>query len=731
MSEYAPNFQKNPDIDQDLLLKKLAKYLEFQKEEKDRKEQEENEQSKYKNVDEVISSLKIGHCSGLVALWLYLKHRGMESKFKEELELICGWDENPKSLGDEAEDKGFLSNVFERFLNEMIWAHGEKTAMMQHKQKDLQKIFDVLATKKYRTPKGYVDPKTGKPKAFFNPGDEFQDPVTGEFLTVPEQVSAITEEFNMAFLFKKNELITTLKQVVPENKMVRIVSTNHATGVMKIKEKYHIYDPNSKKGPIVCNDPEAIAAHLEKMLFTDFDVYCEHMPINIRVFRGSDQEPSVYPNSYDLITEFLANDPNIERTFWDNRTLESFVGRISIIWDRVDALEFSVSEDDEGSVSAILEWDKILKKQGETAGIDINKEGKSKQLLLMRAVMNKNENMVRILLKNGADINAKNSLDQTPLIKAIEEGDGAGVSMLLKNGADVNIENPIGLTPLMIAVANGNKEVVHLLLEKNAEINPKTRTGSTPLMIALLKENEAMMDILLEKNADVNAKDFLGQTLLMMATEKQNETMVRLLLEKNADVNAKSRTGKTSLMKAAENGNSEIIRMLLEKRADVNMVNRAGETPLRIAKEKGNEAAASVILSYINAKNEEDSMSFMLAIKDENEKDILRLLKNGAYVDAKDISSFTPLMFAIEFEKESMVRLLSEHGADLKAKNKWNETPLMMAERKGNKEIIDILKTAEKERIIQPLLFTEQERSDEKISKNAGSTPNKSNPQQP
>lgn len=69
------------------------------------------------------------------------------------------------------------------------------------------------------------------------------------------------------------------------------------------------------------------------------------------------------------------------------------------------------------------------------------------------------------------------------------------------------------------------------------------------------------------------------------------------------------------------------------------------------------------------------------------------LLKAGADPNAKNVDGIDPLIHAIMEENVDAVRLLLDSGFDLKrSKTKNGLSPLEVAKRKGNKEILEILK---------------------------------------
>lgn len=151
------------------------------------------------------------------------------------------------------------------------------------------------------------------------------------------------------------------------------------------------------------------------------------------------------------------------------------------------------------------------------------------------------------MIEKGAD--AKNRWGESPLFYSVilghedhedEEKIGRGlglqdiVELLLTNGADVDLTNERGETPLHRAVNTGNTGIVEMLLEAGAQVNAKTNTKITPLHVAAYKGIRGIVEMLLEAGAEVNAVATKGRTPLYYAEKKGHTEIVKLLLAKGA-----------------------------------------------------------------------------------------------------------------------------------------------------------------------------------------------------
>jgi ankyrin repeat protein len=107
--------------------------------------------------------------------------------------------------------------------------------------------------------------------------------------------------------------------------------------------------------------------------------------------------------------------------------------------------------------------------------------------------------VVTALVKKGANVNARDERGFTVLWFALKEGNEDVIRVLLDNGAKVNTAGcKEGLTPLMQAVQMCCPSVVKLLLEKGSDVNAK-KGDITPLTLAKARKSMELIHLL--KNA--------------------------------------------------------------------------------------------------------------------------------------------------------------------------------------------------------------------------------------
>lgn len=303
----------------------------------------------------------------------------------------------------------------------------------------------------------------------------------------------------------------------------------------------------------------------------------------------------------------------------------------------------------------------------------------------MFAVRKGSRPAVRVLLAAGADVNEQRPDGASPLLMAVINGHEDLVDLLLDEGADPDVEGgstrltvqgvrarPMPLEfrrigyserdsetvprgnifgkPLQAAVHVGNwhisdqfivvnldrLRVIESLLAHGADVNGRNTqeeprwsgaryrrhmTGATALMLAAKAADVEVMRLLLEHGADPTINTVDNTTTLMAAagiswasnqdraSEAQVLEAVRLLVEEHgADVNFVSDVGETAMHAAAYRGANSVVQYLFDRGARLDLVAKDGRTPLRVADgvEYGNSFAAhpqtAVLLRALGAR---------------------------------------------------------------------------------------------------------------------------------
>ena len=180
------------------------------------------------------------------------------------------------------------------------------------------------------------------------------------------------------------------------------------------------------------------------------------------------------------------------------------------------------------------------------------------------------EEVVKLLLQQGASVNTFNAQGLTPLFLASRDGH-EGVVELLSSQQETNLESgdAEAHTPLCVAVANGHLRIFARLLRRGADPHAKDKNGMIPLHIAAKRGNTDAVKSLLKTlsggRGNINERDNAGNTPLLYATRTGKKVLVEALVLAGADLSARNKRGETSLDIAKELGHSSLIPVLREE----------------------------------------------------------------------------------------------------------------------------------------------------------------------
>jgi ankyrin repeat protein len=107
------------------------------------------------------------------------------------------------------------------------------------------------------------------------------------------------------------------------------------------------------------------------------------------------------------------------------------------------------------------------------------------------------DQVIPLLVEEGAPINLRDKEGRTALHLAAYSGNVSSVAALMDHKADPEIKESTGeMTALHLAVAQKHSETVRVLLEKGADPSPEDKNGYTPLFIAEHEELDDIVEIL-------------------------------------------------------------------------------------------------------------------------------------------------------------------------------------------------------------------------------------------
>ncbi|KAF3013684.1 hypothetical protein E8E14_000401 [Neopestalotiopsis sp. 37M] len=228
-------------------------------------------------------------------------------------------------------------------------------------------------------------------------------------------------------------------------------------------------------------------------------------------------------------------------------------------------------------------------------GASINERNRNGDTPLMEACrrrtyeLSTTQNVVQLLLESGNDsgINSANKHQSTALTIACQHSSAEIVEKLLKGGAETDIADDDGDTPLILAARHGTEQMVgHILsrcpekqLGKPRKIDRANKAGVNAIQSAILNSNVEegvaiykVLSLRPEFKVDELKIDW-AQRLLCVASEAGNEAMVDQLLDGRVkDIGAQDSRGYTALQLACRQGHMGIAKKLLQKRENSDVV---------------------------------------------------------------------------------------------------------------------------------------------------------------
>jgi len=117
----------------------------------------------------------------------------------------------------------------------------------------------------------------------------------------------------------------------------------------------------------------------------------------------------------------------------------------------------------------------------------VNIEDGEARTPLFEAIIEKNADVIKWLIEEGADVNHQDRYGWTPLHFAAQEKQLETMALLIDNGADANLHDVYGNGPLWRAVfdARGDYRFVKTLINAGADPDHKNKSDKSPIDFAV------------------------------------------------------------------------------------------------------------------------------------------------------------------------------------------------------------------------------------------------------
>eukprot|EP01120_Amphizonella_sp_Union-15-10_P001421 TRINITY_DN114_c0_g1_i1.p1 TRINITY_DN114_c0_g1~~TRINITY_DN114_c0_g1_i1.p1 ORF type:complete len:567 (-),score=99.46 TRINITY_DN114_c0_g1_i1:163-1791(-) len=281
------------------------------------------------------------------------------------------------------------------------------------------------------------------------------------------------------------------------------------------------------------------------------------------------------------------------------------------------------------------------------------------------------------------------------LIDAVMEGNVIRVEDLLKSGANPRFEKDKH-TPLSLATLRCWLPVARTLVEMGGVSVPEDRRAVHVSAMSNCK-NKNMIKYLVDMGGDINRVDeVLGTPLMLALLEGDSEEFARYMVDLGADPGVHCQTGEKSsaIHKACSSCSLEMVKFLLDKGGKklVNTPDSRGYTPLTCAALSKNRDKDRISIMLIdeygaNPNYMDENVSFtvlFLAVQHGFTSTVEILLERGADVNITDKEMCcTPLHITVSNNHLEIARMLLKHGAKVDCVDKRGYTPLFMAGAEG------------------------------------------------
>lgn len=268
---------------------------------------------------------------------------------------------------------------------------------------------------------------------------------------------------------------------------------------------------------------------------------------------------------------------------------------------------------------------------------------------------------------------SKNFPNSDHLLRSVK----ADIKELYTRTQKVTMQN--NMSCLHLACYYGDKSVVSFQLENGEDVDKPGALGSTPLFIACLKGDYDLVKLLIGKGANINQPGIDGFTPLCAVCFTYANTCLKLLLKGPVNVNSENKYGFVPLHIAVKTGNIKTVKRLLEIGANINKQSKYGHTALFIACNENRFNIAELLLknnAKVNIPLSENAYILDFVSLNGHLELAALLLKHNASVNYGGISSLAPLFFAFHSEKTDVANLLLKWKASINQKYRYLFTPL-------------------------------------------------------
>ncbi|XP_071827389.1 uncharacterized protein [Apostichopus japonicus] len=179
--------------------------------------------------------------------------------------------------------------------------------------------------------------------------------------------------------------------------------------------------------------------------------------------------------------------------------------------------------------------------------------------LTFAATLDKTEEIVKLLVANGAHLDFRNKHGQTAVHKAVEKGIAKNTELLLDLGASPNYRDAKGLTPVHYSVIHGGDPAcLSILVKDRSELDVPDDKGWRELHQACRHGRIQHIETLLSYDADMDAQNEAGNTPLHVCASYNQTAAARILLFRGASKTITNQASQTAYQVAIVSNNMDL-----------------------------------------------------------------------------------------------------------------------------------------------------------------------------
>ncbi|XP_044005941.1 putative ankyrin repeat protein RF_0381 [Aphidius gifuensis] len=325
-------------------------------------------------------------------------------------------------------------------------------------------------------------------------------------------------------------------------------------------------------------------------------------------------------------------------------------------------------------------------------------------------------NLLKILLENGADVNAQTNDKKTALYFAAQAGHLSAVQTILEHHPDKNIESDSSSVGVAISCDHTNEMKASYFTSQAQHMDMLNDYGLSKLVKNIRSninshyanmscDHSIIVNLLIDYGLTLEPQHKYYKMFIFAAASIGHLKIIENFLtsdscDVNLSVDPSSKNSTRILHTSIINNHTDISVLLIKHGADVNVKDKNNKSPVYYAVTNNNTEITKKLVAY---HAEVQSIFLNCAIRNDNLEIIKILVRCGVDINTIfDIPvslsrnrKLTPLLIAMEKKNDSVIQYLVEHGANVNFFDAPDGVPpLHYAVENKNEKIVNMLLNA-------------------------------------